>query len=184
MSTSNEEIIPRKDCSDVWIDEMHYRMAVAFLSACWEKCSAELSRLFSMMKDTECSRRVRLRELLINFLKEEENLWKSLPSMSTPVLNDIVDRPTDRPIIEEDVQNSIRLRAQYIQREEHATEKKSDTGSGLSSDLAKEGNFELSSPLMSNLLCNAKVVERKENGMVSINQKVSIVQFSVAFLSS
>ena len=27
-------------CTDVWVDEMRYRMAVAFLSSIWEKCSS------------------------------------------------------------------------------------------------------------------------------------------------
>ena len=54
-------------CTDVWVDEMRYRMAVAFLSSIWEKCSSELSKLFLSMKDAECNRRNRIKELLIRF---------------------------------------------------------------------------------------------------------------------
>ena len=46
-----------KGCADVWVEEMRYRMAVAFLSSVWEKCSSELSKLFLSMKDAECKRR-------------------------------------------------------------------------------------------------------------------------------
>merc|ERR1712154_344631 len=83
-----------------------------------------------------------------------------------PVLKGITERPMDRNLIEENVQNSIKSRAQSIQREEQIEKRKEVTGPGLSSDLAEKGKFELSSPLVSELLGLAKVVEKKDSGMM------------------
>lgn len=156
------------ECSDVWIDEMRYRMAVAFLSSTWEKCSAELSKLFSALKNAECNRRNRVKELLIKAIQRQERLWLGLPSTIQPVLKDLIEWPMERKIVEEDVQTSIRARAQSILKEETEHKKASETKSksnGLSGIDQNEGNFELSSPLVSNLMTNAKVIE-KRSGLI------------------
>lgn len=181
-ATEDGEREALKDCSDLWINEMHYRMAVAFLSSTWEKCSAELSRLFNSMKETECSRRHRLRELLVVFLQKEERLWTSLPSIISPVLKEIVDRTLDRAAIEEDVQYSIRMRAQGIQREEASEMKNMTSGPGLAPDLVKDGNFELSSPLVSDQLWMTKVMETKSAGMMRSWKTVLAVTTTDSFL--
>ena len=105
------------NCSDVWVQEMRYRMSVAFLSTAWEKSSKELASLFGTLKSTECSRRFRLRELLIAFVNRQERLCMSLPYILTPVMKDLVDKPLDRESIEAEVQTDIRVRAQGLQRE-------------------------------------------------------------------
>uniref|UniRef100_A0A7S4IAT0 PH domain-containing protein n=1 Tax=Odontella aurita TaxID=265563 RepID=A0A7S4IAT0_9STRA len=179
---------PLSDCLDVWVVEMQYRMSVAYLSACWEKCSSELSKLFASMKETECTRRFRLRELLITFVQRQERLWLGLPSVLTPVLKDLVDRPMDRTSIENDVQQSIRLRAQSIQREEQADkqhrekEARDRTGPGLTGVNASEGNFELSSPLLSDLLFKAHVIEKKGSGYMSAWKTTLAVVTADSFL--
>lgn len=160
------ELNPVDDTHDVWVAEMQYRMSVAFLSAFWEKCSAELSRIFATMKDAECSRRFRLRELLIRLLQKHESLWTGLPSVISPALKDLVDRPMDRPTIEDDVQTSIRMRAQAIQRSTKEAQPKA-AHPGLSDVNPSDGNFELSSPLQSSLMSKAYVVEKKTTGMMS-----------------
>lgn len=175
-------ITPIKDCSDLWITEVHYRMAVAFLSTSWEKCSGELSRLFASMKETECSRRHRLRELLVIFLQKEERLWMSLPAVMSPVLKEFTDRTMDREAISEDVQTTIRLRAQGIQRKEESEMKKLMSGPGLSTELVKDGNFELSSPLTSDELCMVKVMEMKPAGMMRSWKSVLAIITNDSFL--
>jgi len=163
---SLEQIEPTEDSVDVWLVEMHYRMSVAFLAACWDKASIELSRLFTSMKETECQRRFRLRELLISALQKKERLFVGLPSVLTPVLQDLVNRPMDSANIEDDVQTSIRLRAQSIQRSEMAVTKSKPEGLGLAGVDLDSGKFELTSPLTSDLLCKAKVIEKKASGMM------------------
>ena len=159
------------NCSDVWVQEMRYRMAVAFLSTAWEKSSKELASLFGTLKSTECSRRFRLRELLIAFLHRQERLWLSLPSILTPVMKDLVDKPLDRESIESEVQTSIKVRAQGLQREEAKAKKlmgqKDEAGPGLKGIDPSKGNYNLTSPLVSDLLVKANVIEKKSSGMMS-----------------
>lgn len=85
--------------------------------------------------------------------------------------------PMERKLIEDDVQHSIRQRAQAIQRDE-AEHKKTDgdsksDASFLTNVYDCDGNFELSSPLVSDLLCISKVIEKRNAGMMS-SWKVSL----------
>jgi len=105
-SKGAKDLVPLRGSSDLWIPELQYRMAVAFLSTCWEKCTQELSRLFASMKETECSRRQRLRELLMLFCQKKERLWTTLPSIISPVLNEFVERNMNRSEIEDDIQKN------------------------------------------------------------------------------
>lgn len=157
-------------CTDVWVDEMRYRMAVAFLSSVWEKCSSELSKLFLSMKDAECNRRNRIKELLIKATQRQERLWLGLPGVVTPILKDLIEWPMERKIVEDDVQSSIRARAQSIQRDEAEHKKADDStvkAAGLTGVNMKDGNFELSSPLVSDLMSRAKVIEKRGTGLMS-----------------
>ena len=158
-------------CKDVWVVEMQYRVAVAYQSAAWDKGSSELSTLFASMKDTECKRRVDLREYLVAFVQRQERLYHSLPEVYTPVLRDLVGRDMDRNSIEEKVQETIRKRAETLQREEAKSKPAKKRGSGLTGTVSKEAdekkNFTLESPLMSELLCKAKVIEKRTGGMMS-----------------
>ncbi|KAL9184528.1 hypothetical protein ACHAXT_012498 [Thalassiosira profunda] len=165
-----------KGCSDVWVEEMRYRMAVAFLSSVWEKCSSELSKLFLSTKDTECNRRNQIKEIMIKATQRQERLWLGLPSTINPVLKELIEWPMERKEVEDDVQSSIRERAQSIQLEEVVHKKSDDatpTGPGLTGVTEGDGNFELSSPLVSDLLCKAKVLEKRGTGMMS-SWKVSL----------
>jgi hypothetical protein len=155
-------------CLVQWIDEMRYRMSVAFLSSTWEKCSAQLSDLFSKLKDAECDRRNRIKELLIKATQRQERLWLGLPSTIQPVLKELIEWPMERKLVEEDVQSSIRARAQSILKEETEHKKASETKpkpNGLSGVDLNEGNFELSSPLVSDLMSKAKVIEKRSGLM-------------------
>eukprot|EP00978_Attheya_sp_CCMP212_P013250 scaffold33345_cov45-Attheya_sp.AAC.1 len=156
---------------DVWVVEMQYRISASYLKSCFDKFSVELSKLFSSMKDTESSRRFRLKDLVMTFLERQEKLWDNLQSSQSPVLNDLADKRMDRASIEHDVQNSIKLRAQSIQRDELVQTKRSpkeeQIGLGLKGVDPDEGNFELASPLFSDLLCKARVIDTKGTGMMS-----------------
>mmetsp|Transcript_24318 Transcript_24318/g.34835 ORF Transcript_24318/g.34835 Transcript_24318/m.34835 type:complete len:567 (-) Transcript_24318:281-1981(-) len=157
-------------CTDVWVDEMRYRMAVAFLSSIWEKCSSELSKLFLSMKDAECNRRNRIKELLIKATQRQERLWLGLPGAVNPILKDLIEWPMERKVVEDDVQSSIRARAQSIQRDEAEHKKADDStvkAAGLTGVNLKDGNFELSSPLVSELMSKAKVIEKRGTGLMS-----------------
>jgi hypothetical protein len=160
-----------KGCADVWVEEMRYRMAVAFLSSVWEKCSSELSKLFLSMKDAECKRRTQIKELLIKTARTQEGLWLGVPPLIGPILTELTEWRMEKKTVEEDVQHSIRERAQSIQLEEVERKKSSadlkSNAPGLDGVDAGDGNFELSSPLVSDLLSKAKVVEKRGQGMIS-----------------
>lgn len=160
-----EEIV--EDCLDVWIVEMHYRVTVAYQSFAWEKASAELSKLFASMKETECRRRVSVREYLVAFTQRQERLFKVLPDVHTPVLKQLVGRDMDRSSLEGAVQDDIRKRADRLAKEDARmkSQKKIKSPAAVVDD--KEGNFTLQSPMQSELMCRARVVERKGTGMMA-----------------
>jgi hypothetical protein len=158
-------------CNDVWVVEMQYLVAVDYQTSVWEKASTELSTLFASMKDIECQRRVNLRELLLAFAQRQQRLFVSLPDVYTTALKDLVGRDIDRNAIEEKVQFSIRKRAELLQREEAPTlARLTEQGSGLKAVLLDVeqslSSAKLESPLLSELLCKAKVIERKLPGIV------------------
>jgi hypothetical protein len=183
---------------DVWLAEMKYRVAVAYESALWEKASAELSRLFTRLKEVECQRRFRLADLLHSDMKKRECLFLSLPSILTPSLHEFSNRPMDHASIEDDVQTSIRIRAQQMKKAEveakkatstttstgkHADNKKesSPASSALNGIDTLQGKFELTSPLTSELLFKAKVIERKVAGVIFDGWKPSLAVVTVDF---
>jgi cell fate (sporulation/competence/biofilm development) regulator YlbF (YheA/YmcA/DUF963 family) len=165
---------PQKDpevCNDVWVVEMQYLVAVDYQTSVWEKASTELSTLFASMKDIECQRRVNLRELLLAYAQRQQRLFVSLPDVYTAALKDLVGRDIDRNSVEEKVQFSIRKRAELLQRKEVPTlARLSEKGSGLKgvlSDLEESlSTSKLESPLLSELMCKAKVIDRKLPGLV------------------
>ena len=175
--TSDEDAKYVKDCEDVWILEMKYRMSVAFLAACWEQSSAEMSKVFTALKREECSRRFRLREVLATFLEKQDNLWLSLPLISTPLLKNLSGKAREPADIEDEVQNVIRARAFSKQQEEEEEERRiaekkeeeddekeaeeETSDLGLSDVDPANGAFDLQSPLLSDLLVNANLIEVK-----------------------
>ena len=164
----NEEDVA-DNTNDVWLVEMHYRVAVSYQTTAWVKGSSELTKLFASMKDTECQRRLDLREYLVAFMQRQERLFTSLPDLHTPVLQELVERDMDRSALEANVQAAIRKRAEKLQRE--SMKNKSKEGSQAVEKEKKEenddGDFVLGSPLLSELCCTVRVIERKNFGMMS-----------------
>jgi hypothetical protein len=180
--------------TDVWLAEMKYRVAVAYASSLWEKASTELSRLFTRLKEVECQRRFRLAELLHSDMKKRECLFLSLPSILTPSLHEFANRPMDHASIEDDVQTSIRIRAQQMKKAEVEAKKATTTSkhhdnkkesasaaSGLAGVDTSHGKFELTSPLTSELLCKTKVVDRKVSGVIFDGWKPSLAVVTVDY---
>jgi hypothetical protein len=167
QSDANSNLV--ENCSDVWLVEMHYRVAVDYQTATWDKGSAELSKLFTSMKDAECQRRINLREYLLTFVQRQQRLFLSLPEVHTPVLQDLAGRQMDPAAVEEQVQQAIRKRAHMLQRQakdEQASVATPPPPPGLTGVNEEEGNFKIDSPLTSGLLCRAKVIEKRSSGMM------------------
>lgn len=177
-SSSVEDISTVANINDVWLAEMRYRVAVAYVSALWDKAHSELSRLFTRLKETECQRRLRLADLLRSFVQKKERLFLGLTSILTPAIQDLANKHIDNAAIEDDVQTAIRIRAQNMKKAEIEAKKAGTTKirdhPGLVGVDIVSGKFELTSPLTSELLCKAKVVERKVGGVMGGGWKPSL----------
>jgi len=155
--------------TDVWLVEMHYRMSVAYLTTVWEKSSKELSNLFAGMKEMECNRRFRLRELLVLYTLRQERLWMAIPPLLKPVSDNLAERQMDTKAIEKDVSQSVREKAQELQKEDDAILTTDPmNGPGLAGVPEPEESFELQSPLMSDLLSKTEVIWRKSDKIMSV----------------
>jgi hypothetical protein len=163
--SKNEEKEVVEDCVDVWVVEMHYRVAVAYQSSAWEKGSAELSKLFASMKETECERRSDLREYLVAFGQRQERLFTCLPEIHSPVLEELVGRPMDKDTLESAVQAAIKSKAQQLQKEDAKKPGKITPSSLLGMEITDD-SFTLDSPLVSEMMCKCKVVEVKSSGLM------------------
>jgi hypothetical protein len=146
-----------EDAIDPWVVEMQYRVAVAYQNVAWEKGSEELNRLLAKVKEEEVSRRMNLREFLVAFAQRQQRLFLSLPGIQTQVLEDLVGKEMSREDMEKAVQQIIEERATKHKK------KMAEAETGTEDD--DFADFNLESPLSSDLLSKAKVVLRKGVGL-------------------
>lgn len=139
------------------IVEMQYRVVVAYQNAAWEKGNTELTNLFAAVKKEECDRRINLREFLVAFVQRQQRLFLSLPGVHNAVLEELVGKEISLEEVERSVQSAIKSR----------TEKYNADLAALSPAPSQDGDEEktevpqLESPLLSDLLTKAKVIERR-----------------------
>jgi hypothetical protein len=105
--------------------------------------------------------------VLIAFVQRQDRLFKNLPDIHKPVLKDLAGRAMDRSTLEETVQNDIRKRAERLAREDNMIKKREQTPESLMGIDKEKGQFTLPSPMQSELMHSAKVVERKVSGMIT-----------------
>ena len=132
---------------------MQYRVAATYQNLAWEKGNEELKKLFVKVKQEEISRRMNLREFLVAFAQRQQRLFLSLPDIQTKVLEELAGKEMTRDEMDKVVNNSIEERALKY--------KKSAASSGLEDEF---NDFNLESPLTSDLLSKAKVVLRQGQG--------------------
>jgi hypothetical protein len=136
---------------------MQYRVAVTYQNVAWDKGNEELSNLFIKVKQEEITRRMNLREFLVAFAQRQQRLFLSLPGIQNKVLEELAGKDLSRDEMEKAVHTII---------EEHASRYKrttigADQVTACDDDFA---DFNLESPLTSDLLSKAKVVLRKAEG--------------------
>lgn len=154
---------------DVWLLEMHYRMAVAYLTTVWEKSSKELTDLFAGVKELETNRRHRLKEILSLYAKRADTLWNAMPTANHAVLESLENTDTTPSVVEKDVTDTVREKAKkYKEREERESAPIINTGPGLMGVPEPDPNFELQSPLVSDLLTKVEVIWRKSDKLMSV----------------
>jgi hypothetical protein len=139
---------------------MQYRIVVAYQNAAWDKGSAELRKLFEKVKQEECLRRMNLREFLVAFVQRQQRLFLSLPSVHNSLLEELVGKEMTRKEMEHHVQSTIQTRAAKYKKDSVKTSPTTLEG-------AADDNLDLNleSPLTSDLMCKAKVIERKGAGV-------------------
>jgi hypothetical protein len=134
---------------------MQYRVAVTYQNLAWEKGNEELKKLFEKVKEEEINRRMNLREFLVAFAQRQQRLFLSLPDIQNKVLEELAGKEMTRDEMEKIVNSII---------DEHASKYKKST-SFLANDAEDDfAEFNLESPLTSDLLSKAKVVLRKGHG--------------------
>ena len=143
---------------------MQYRVAVAYQNRAWEMGSVELARLFQSVKHEECRRRMNLRELLVAFVQRQQRLFLSLPPIHNPILEELAELQTNREDIEKEVETAIRDRSLGLRRGTPTGGGSLSMGQGIGQSSEEEGDFTLESPLNSDLLRRAKVVEIRTAG--------------------
>ncbi|KAL3907006.1 MAG: hypothetical protein SGARI_003743 [Bacillariaceae sp.] len=146
---------PKEEDVDPWVVEMQYRVAVAYQNLVWDKGSEELNGLLAKVKEEEVARRMNLREFLVAFAQRQQRLFLSLPGIQTQLLEDLVGKEMSREDIDKAVQKIIDDGA--------AKHKKKMTDAASEED--DFADFNLESPLSSDLLSKAKVVLRKGVGL-------------------
>ena len=159
---------------------MQYRIAVAYQNSAWEKGSLVLTNLFTKVKQEECVRRTTLREFLVAFVQRQQRLFLSIPSIQSSVLESLVEKEMTKEEMESIINAAIEeLALKY---------KKESGGKAVASKSAAHGTDNkglydhLESPLSSDLICKAKIVERKGSGVVSAWKKTLAVMTADSYL--
>ena len=136
---------------------MQYRVAVTYQNLAWDKGNEELTKLFIKIKQEEINRRMNLREFLVAFAQRQQRLFLSLPGIQNKVLEELAGKEMSRDEMEQAVYTIIEERASKYKR----TTVGADLVTATEDDFA---DFNLESPLTSDLLSKAKVVLRKGEG--------------------
>ena len=165
-----------QDSSCVWLVDMKYVVSVILGRKVWKKANDGLGKLFGRMKELEFDRRKRLQQVMVLFLRRQEQLWISLPAILGPCVKQLGERSTERTMVDEDIGSAIRQEAQNIKMNESAAGAIDDSnGSGGGHGEASAGAItggrpaalkDLDSPLTSKLVGRIKVIERKKEGFM------------------
>mmetsp|Transcript_620 Transcript_620/g.1593 ORF Transcript_620/g.1593 Transcript_620/m.1593 type:complete len:509 (-) Transcript_620:324-1850(-) len=145
-----------EDSIDPWVVEMQYRVAVAYQNQAWQKGNDELTELFTKVQHEEIDRRMNLREFLVAFAQRQQRLFLGLPEIQNQVLEELVGKEMSRDDMEKAVHEIIEKRASMY---------KKDATTGADLDADDFSDFNLESPLSSDLLSKAKVVLRTGPGL-------------------
>jgi hypothetical protein len=137
---------------------MQYRVAVAYQNLAWEKGNEALTDLLARVKEEEITRRMNLREFLVAFAQRQQRLFLSLPGIQNQVLEDLIGKEMTREEMDKAIQAIIEERASRYKKNSKASASRNDG----EDDFA---DFNLESPLSSDLLSKAKVVLRKGIGL-------------------
>ena len=109
---------------DLWVYEMHYRVAVGVLQETWGVCSKGLGSLFTRMKDTEMARRQAIHAALQTLHDQQTAYWKKLPELGQTLSTLVQTRVADPHLIEKEIGTDIRAGAQRLEHSEEGRRRK------------------------------------------------------------
>lgn len=145
-SASPQETAPNGALYDTWVVEAQYRVAVNYQNVAWDKGSTILDDLFQQVKKDEIQRRMNLREFLVAFVQRQQRLFLNMQGLNNNILEGLVGMKLTQADIEQEMHTAIKCRTA--------------AGSFLS-EMREKSMPSLDSPLASDLMSKAKVVERR-----------------------
>lgn len=132
--------------------------------------------MYKEMKSEECFRRMNLREFLVAFVQRQQRLFMSLPAIHNQVLEELVGREMSREQVQELVDAAIDEKCKKLREEYEAKNPTPNKANGTDQDAAEQ-DLLLESPLLSDLLIKAEIVEKKSSGMMT-EWKTSLIALS------
>eukprot|EP00611_Tribonema_gayanum_P004264 TRINITY_DN13427_c0_g2_i2.p1 TRINITY_DN13427_c0_g2~~TRINITY_DN13427_c0_g2_i2.p1 ORF type:complete len:661 (+),score=118.83 TRINITY_DN13427_c0_g2_i2:48-2030(+) len=172
---------------DMWLADMHYRVAARQQEVAWQDISALMTQLFARLREVEINRKSVTKELLATTLLRTNQLWQQLPGASAHAITCLQGISLEVDELEREIAEGIKMHNKQpsvssgnnssvssIESRRSSTELPTRASSGSitdirpSPDTSTSGTMEaLGLPLPSPLVLHAAVLERKGEGVVN-----------------
>ena len=175
---------------DGWLIEMLYREAVNVQVKILQQCGARLEEIWQAMHRIEVNRRIRLHEVMLDFMPRQRRLFLGLSPIPGPILNDLVEQRTDPQHLEEQLEDDIRKHMETLLKIDNAKRSHIMNRSRASAPNFDELHGMLTGEFFDNgLLRAAKVAERKSGVLGNWKTTLAVVtgdnylhMFDVSFI--
>jgi hypothetical protein len=105
---------------DGWLIEMLYRQAVNAQVQILKKCGAQLEEIWQSMHRIEVNRRIRLHEVMLDFMPRQRRLYLGLAPIASPILDNLVQQRTDPQTLDEQLDEEVRKHMQTLLKIDNA----------------------------------------------------------------
>lgn len=105
---------------DGWLIEMLYRQAVNAQVQILKKCGAQLEEIWQSMHRIEVNRRIRLHEVMLDFMPRQRRLYLGLAPVASPILENLVQQRTDPQTLDEQLDDEVRKHMQTLLKIDNA----------------------------------------------------------------
>ena len=170
---------------DPWLSELQYRQALRHQKACLDAGLKVLEELLAQVSGYECRRRINLREYMILVSQSHKLVFQTAEAAQTVAVRDWIEKEVTAQDIQEQVAKVVQEKLERLIQESDGDDEEEDaeegdnaddpngvgqdSPDGLSSDplsvaLFYANLFPTASPLQSEFLASACVVERISRG--------------------
>ena len=147
---------------DGWLVEMLYRQAVNVQVRILQQCGAQLEEIWQSMHRIEVNRRIRLHEIMLDFMPRQRRLFLGLSPIPGPILNDLVQQRTDPQQLEEHLEDDVRKHMETLLKMDNSKRSHIMNRSRTNAPNFEELHGMLTGEFFDNgMLRAAKVAERK-----------------------